>query len=97
VPIIVGTHHEISSVGRGVSVAAVWLLLSTDRIAARTLGLSNANRHVGLALLLAGKVTRAKHALPSVACYAVVLALLMVAYPKLFLQLKAQAAAGSSD
>jgi hypothetical protein len=40
VPIIVGTHHEISSVGRGVSVAAVWLLLSTDRIAARTLGLS---------------------------------------------------------
>ncbi len=64
------------------SMAAIWFLLANDRVARRTLAISNANRHVGLALLLAGQFTRAKHALPSLACYALVVAVLMFIYPK---------------
>jgi BASS family bile acid:Na+ symporter len=70
------------------SMAGIWFLLTTDRVARRTLALSNANRHVGLALLLAGQFTRAKHALPSLACYAIVVAALMFVYPKFFQRLK---------
>ncbi|MFZ0794658.1 MAG: hypothetical protein WAM65_12865 [Candidatus Korobacteraceae bacterium] len=68
------------------SVAAMRLLMSSDRIAVRTLAVSNANRHVGLALLLSGQYIHNRDALPTVASYAIVVALLMVLAPKLFRQ-----------
>jgi hypothetical protein len=71
------------------------LLMSTDRIAVRTLAVSNANRHVGLALLLSGQYIHSRDALPTVACYAIVVALLMVLAPRLFPQ-KELAASGAT-
>ncbi len=76
------------------SVAAMRLLMTTDRIAVRTLAVSNANRHVGLALLLSGQYIHNRDALPTVACYAIVVALLMVLAPRLFPQ-KEPAASGA--
>lgn len=55
------------------SVAAIWLLVpSPDPLTSRTLSICNANRHIGLALLLSGQYLHAKAALPAVAAYAVV-------------------------
>jgi len=68
------------------SIAAMRLLMSTDPIGVRTLAVSNANRHVGLALLLSGQYIHNRDALPTVACYAIVVALLMVLAPRLFRQ-----------
>ncbi|MGD0931337.1 MAG: hypothetical protein ABR902_11860 [Candidatus Korobacteraceae bacterium] len=77
------------------SIAGMRLLMSTDRIAVRTLAVSNANRHVGLALLLSGQYIHSRDALPTVACYAIVVALLMVLAPRLFPQ-KELAASGAT-
>jgi BASS family bile acid:Na+ symporter len=66
------------------SIAAMQLLMRTDRIGVRTLAVSNANRHVGLALLLSGQYMRNRHALPTVACYAIMVAVLMIIAPKIF-------------
>jgi len=68
------------------SIAAMRLLMGDDRIAARTLAVSNANRHVGLALLLSGQYIHSRDALPTVASYAIIVALLMLLAPKLFRQ-----------
>jgi predicted Na+-dependent transporter len=54
------------------SVAAIRLLVRTDDLSARTLSICNANRHVGLALLLSGQYLHMKGALPAVAAYALV-------------------------
>jgi predicted Na+-dependent transporter len=55
------------------SVAAVRLLVPTvDRESRRTLEICNANRHIGLALLLSGQYLQAKGALPAVAAYALI-------------------------
>jgi BASS family bile acid:Na+ symporter len=60
------------------SVAAIWLLVpSPDALTSRTLSICNANRHIGLALLLSGQYLHAKAALPAVAAYAVVAPLVM--------------------
>ena len=60
------------------SVAAIWLLVpSPDLLTSRTLSICNANRHIGLALLLSGQYLHAKQALPAVAAYAVVAPLVM--------------------
>jgi len=60
------------------SVAAIWLLgPSPDALTTRTLAICNANRHIGLALLLSGQYLHAKAALPAVAAYAVVAPLVM--------------------
>jgi hypothetical protein len=62
----------------GGSVAAIWLLVpSPDALTSRTLSICNANRHIGLALLLSGQYLHAKAALPAVAAYAVVAPLVM--------------------
>ncbi len=76
------------------SIGVMQLLMRTDRIGVRTLAVSNANRHVGLALLLSGQYMHNRFALPTVACYAIVVALLMMIAPKIFRQreLAAQAA-----
>lgn len=55
------------------SVLAIWTLFpSHDRLAKRTLAICNANRHVGLAILLSGKYLQAKGALPAIAAYALI-------------------------
>ncbi|HLN97361.1 MAG TPA: hypothetical protein VK208_02665 [Pyrinomonadaceae bacterium] len=53
-----------------------------DVLVRETFAICNANRHVGLALLLSGQYTHAKDALPIVACYALLTPLTMFAYVK---------------
>jgi hypothetical protein len=50
----------------------------------RTFAVSNANRHVGLALLISGRFMHAREALPVVASYAIAVALLMIIAPRIF-------------
>ena len=57
--------------------AAVILVRWHNRMGSFTLALSNANRHVGLALLLSGQYLHNRDALPAVACYALAAPLLM--------------------
>jgi len=55
------------------SVAAIRLLVPTkEALVRRTLAICNANRHVGLAILLSGQYLKAKGALPAVAAYALI-------------------------
>jgi predicted Na+-dependent transporter len=55
------------------SMAAIRLLVPTvDALTTRTLAICNANRHVGLAILLSGNYLRAKGALPAIAAYALI-------------------------
>jgi BASS family bile acid:Na+ symporter len=67
-----------------VSVACIHFLLRVDAVTVRTLAVSNANRHVGLALLLSGRYVQAGYALPVVACYALSVAVMMVVAPRIF-------------
>jgi BASS family bile acid:Na+ symporter len=66
------------------SVAVMHLLMRADRVAVRTLAVSNGNRHVGLALLLSGRYLHSRNALPVIACYAILVAILVVLSPRLF-------------
>ncbi len=60
------------------SMAAIAILLpGLEPLARRTLSICNANRHIGLALLLSGQYLRVKGALPAVAAYALVAPLAM--------------------
>jgi hypothetical protein len=54
------------------SVAAIRLLIRANDLTVRTLSICNANRHIGLALLLSGQYLHMKSALPGVAAYALV-------------------------
>jgi predicted Na+-dependent transporter len=62
---------------------AVWLMRLKDPVIQETFAISNTNRHAGLALLLSGKYVRAEHAIPAIACYALVAALVMIVYARL--------------
>jgi predicted Na+-dependent transporter len=54
------------------SVLSITLLMTdADPVVKRTLAICNANRHVGLAILLSGRYLHAKGALPAIATYAV--------------------------
>jgi BASS family bile acid:Na+ symporter len=66
------------------SVLAIRFLLRADILTDRTLAICNANRHVGLALLLTGHYLRAQKALPAVAAYALIAPLVMWATSKWF-------------
>ena len=66
------------------SIVAMHLLLRADRIVVRTLAVSNANRHVGMALLLMGRFKRMHDALPVIACYAILVAIFLVVAPRIF-------------
>ena len=66
------------------SVLAIRYLLQADVLTDRTLAICNANRHVGLALLLSGQYLHAKAALPAVAAYAIVAPFVMGATSKWF-------------
>lgn len=65
------------------SILAITLLLRSDSETVKTLALCNANRYVGLALLLARQYTRARHAVPAIACYALVAPIIMVIYARI--------------
>jgi hypothetical protein len=62
--------------------AAVWLMRLDDPVVQETFAISNANRHVGLAILLSGQYVRALHAIPAIACYAIVAAVVMIVYAR---------------
>jgi bile acid:Na+ symporter, BASS family len=64
------------------SIAAILSLGIGDALVRQTFAICNANRHVGLALLLAGQYVHAGNALPVVACYALLAPLIMIAYAK---------------
>ena len=64
------------------SVAAIRLLLPGNAIVRDTFAICNANRHVGLALLLAGHHFQNINILPSVVCYALVAPFVMGATTK---------------
>ena len=66
------------------SVLAIRFALRADVVTDRTLAICNANRHVGLALLLSGQYLHAKAALPAVAAYAIVAPFVMAATSKWF-------------
>ena len=66
------------------SVLAIRFALRADVVTDRTLAICNANRHVGLALLLSGQYLHAKAALPAVAAYAIVAPFVMGATSKWF-------------
>jgi BASS family bile acid:Na+ symporter len=66
------------------SIGVMHLLVKGDPVMVRTFAVSNANRHVGLALLISGRFMHAREALPVVASYAIAVALLMVIAPRIF-------------
>ena len=64
------------------SMAIVPLLMRVGPLRERTLSICNANRHVGLALLLSGQYLHSKDSLPTVACYAIIAPFMMALYSK---------------
>lgn len=65
------------------SMAAIPLLLRAELATSQTLALCNANRHVGLALLLSGQYLHSKNALPAIACYALVAPVSMIIFTRM--------------
>jgi len=65
------------------SMLAIPLLLRAKDETNETLALCNANRHIGLALLLAGDFLKARNAVPAIACYALVAPLAMLVYARI--------------
>lgn len=76
------------------SILAITLFLRAEPATNETIALCNANRHVGLALLLAGQYARARDAGPAIACYALVSPLVMLAYARIVR--RARAAQGAA-
>jgi predicted Na+-dependent transporter len=62
--------------------AAVWVVRLDDPVVQETFAISNTNRHVGLAILLSGQYVRAAHAIPAIASYALVAAVVMIVYAR---------------
>ncbi len=65
------------------SIAAIRLFMIGNPVLRQTIAVCNANRHVGLALLLSGQYLHAKNGLPAVFCYALVAPVVMMVYMKL--------------
>jgi len=61
-------------------ISMVWLVGLREPIVRHTFAISNANRHVGLALLLSGEYLHSTRALPSIACYALVVPFVMIGF-----------------
>ena len=66
------------------SIAVIRIIEFSDPLVQQTFAICNANRHVGLALLLSGQYLHARQALPVVACYAIIAPLVMFAYVKIY-------------
>ena len=67
-----------------VSILVMHVLMRADRTAVRTLAVSNANRHVGLVLLLMGRFRGTHNVLPVLASYAILVAIMLVVAPRIF-------------
>jgi len=67
------------------SVAAARLFVSLDHVAKLTFGICNANRHIGLALLITGDLLHVQQAFYVIACYALVAPFVIAGYAKLYL------------
>ena len=65
-----------------VCLGSVLLLPGADQRIRATLGISNVNRHVGLALLLSERYLYHRDALPAVACYAIAAFVIMAVYAR---------------
>jgi hypothetical protein len=66
------------------SIAAILSLTFGEALVKRTFAICNANRHVGLALVLSGQYVHARNALPIVACYALLAPVIMLVYAKCY-------------
>jgi len=66
------------------SIGAMMVVRMSSGVVRQTFAVCNANRHVGLALLLSGQYIHAKNALPVVACYALAAPLVMFLYVKIY-------------
>lgn len=64
--------------------AAVHAIHLGDRGIRRLFALCNANRHVGLALIITSSFLHLQKSVPAIACYAAIAPLVMVVYAKLF-------------
>jgi len=64
------------------SMAAILMLPSSNQQVKTTFAICNANRHVGLALLLSGQYQGSRSALPTIACYALLAPLIMFVYAR---------------
>ncbi len=73
------------------SIAAARLLVSLDPVAKLTFGVCNANRHVGLALLIAGEYLHFNNAFYVIACYALVAPFVIFGYAKRYLSKESSA------
>lgn len=78
------------------SMLAIPLLLHTRGEMNKTLALCNANRHVGLAFLLAGDFLKARNAIPAIACYALVAPVAMLVYARIVRRKQAKIAVSTS-
>jgi predicted Na+-dependent transporter len=79
------------------SIAAILLLTSGDALVKQTFAICNANRHVGLALVLSGQYVHARNALPIVACYALLAPVIMLVYAKCYPPQTTAAATGRGN
>ncbi len=79
------------------SIAAILPFRFSDALVKETFAICNANRHVGLALLLTGQYVRARNGLPTVACYALLAPLVMFAYVKCYPSRRGTAVPGSNN
>lgn len=66
------------------SIAAFFLFPFNSPQIRETFAICNANRHVGLALLLSGRYLHAQRALPAIACYAILAPLVMFLFVRLY-------------
>lgn len=66
------------------SMAAILLVRIKDALVQQTFAICNANRHVGLALLLSSQYVRSRNAFPAVVCYALIIPVIVVVYAKYF-------------
>ena len=64
------------------SIGAVWLIQLKDPLVKGTFAICNANRHVGLALLLSGQYFHLTQAVPAIACYALIAPVVMFTYAR---------------
>ena len=79
------------------SIAAILPFRFSDALVKETFAICNANRHVGLALLLTGQYLHARNALPAVACYALLAPLIMLVYVKCHRSRRGAARTGSRN
>ncbi len=66
------------------SIGAILMFRMGSPVVRHTFAICNANRHVGLALLLTGQYVQTQNALPTVVCYALMAPLIMFAYVKVY-------------